>query len=87
MVSVSHEIPHTVYKGKLPVLLTDILTQTGVSKSKTMSRNDISGGGIYFNNERITEEKTEISKEKLLFGKYVLLRKGKKNYHLVEMKK
>ncbi|MED5579486.1 MAG: tyrosine--tRNA ligase [Nitrospinota bacterium] len=87
LVSVSNEMPYTLYEGKLPILLTDILTLTGVSKSKTMSRNDIAGGGIYLNNERITEEKTEISKEKLLFDKYVLLRKGKKNYHLVEMKK
>ena len=87
LVSVSNEIPYTLHEGKLPILLTDILTLTGVSKSKTMSRNDIAGGGIYLNNERITEEKTEISKGKLLFDKYVLLRKGKKNYHLVEMKK
>lgn len=87
LISVSNEMPHTIYKGTFPVLLTDILTETGVSKSKTMSRNDIAGGGIYLNNERVTEEKTEISNEQFLFGKYVLLRKGKKNYHLVEIKK
>ncbi len=87
LISVSNEMPLTVYEGELPILMTDLLTKTGMSKSKGMSRKDIEGGGIYLNNERITEEKTEISKEQLLFGKFVLLRKGKKNYHLVEMKK
>ena len=51
-----------------------------------MSRKDIAGGGIYLNNERITDEKKEITNKQLLFGKYFLLRKGKKNYHLVEIK-
>ncbi|MFL2931352.1 MAG: tyrosine--tRNA ligase [bacterium] len=87
LISVSNEMPLTVYEGELPILMTDLLTKTGMSKSKGMSRKDIAGGGIYLNNERITEEKSEISNKQLLFGKYVLLRKGKKNYHLVEMKK
>jgi len=86
LISVSNEMPFTVYKNDSPILLTDILTETGISKSKSMSRKDIAGGGIYLNNERITDEKKEITNKQLLFGKYFLLRKGKKNYHLVEIK-
>ncbi len=50
-----------------------------------MARKDLTGGGIYVNNNRIGEEGAEISADDLLFGRYVLLRKGKKNYHLLEM--
>ena len=66
-------MPFTVYKNDSPILLTDILTETGISKSKSMSRKDIAGGGIYLNNERITDEKKEITNKQLLFGKYFLI--------------
>lgn len=50
-----------------------------------MARKDVSGGGIYVNNNRIGEDSAEISQGDILFGRYVLLRKGKKNYHLLEI--
>ena len=50
-----------------------------------MARKDLKGGGIYVNNNRRGEESAEISPGDLLFGRYVLLRKGKKNYHLLEI--
>ena len=51
-----------------------------------MARKDISGGGIYVNNNQMGGENAQISSGDLLFGRYVLLRKGKKNYHLLEIK-
>ncbi len=69
----------------LPSSLVDTLVKTELSRSKSMARKDLQSGSIYVNNNRIGEESAEISSGDLLFGRYVLLRKGKKNYHLLEV--
>jgi tyrosyl-tRNA synthetase len=63
--------------------LLDLVVQTGLSPSRTRGRNDIESGAIYINDKRETSPGTVISSEHRLFGKYTVLRKGKKNYHLV----
>lgn len=63
--------------------LIDILIAAGLSPSKGQARKDIEAGGINVNNIRVTDTKLIINTEHLLFGKFVLLRKGKKNYALV----
>jgi tyrosyl-tRNA synthetase len=78
-------MPRTVRSGDLPFSLIDVLVESGLCKSKSMARKDLTGGGIYVNNNRCGEECAEISQSDLLFDRYVLLRKGKKNYHLLEL--
>jgi tyrosyl-tRNA synthetase len=60
--------------------LTDLLVQSGLCPSKGQARKDIEGGGIYLNNVRIAEPARNVTGNDLLFGKYLLLRKGKRNY-------
>ena len=48
--------------------------------SKGQARKDIEGGGIYANNIRQTNSQRMITVNDLLFGKHLLLRKGKRNY-------
>ncbi|MDR2674205.1 MAG: tyrosine--tRNA ligase [Opitutaceae bacterium] len=60
--------------------LTDLLVHAGLSPSKGQARKDIEGGGIYINNHRETSAARAIAADALLFGKYLLLRKGKKSY-------
>ena len=81
------EMPKTEPTGGLPVSTVDTLAETGLCKSKGMARKDIRGGGIYVNNLRVADEDASISPEDLLFGQYILLRKGKKTYHLLHFKK
>jgi tyrosyl-tRNA synthetase len=81
------EMPKTERTGDLPVSTVDALAETGLCKSKGMARKDIKGGGIYVNNLRIINEDASISREDLLFGQYVLLRKGKKTYHLLRFRR
>ena len=38
------------------------------------------GGGIYLNNVRVGESGRAVTSSDLLFGKYLLLRKGKRTY-------
>ena len=60
--------------------LADALTGAGLSASKGQARRDIEAGGVYLNNVRVTEVSRAISTVDLLFGKFVLLRKGKRSY-------
>jgi tyrosyl-tRNA synthetase len=54
--------------------------------SKGQARKDIEGGGVYVNNVRESNFQRAITTNDLLFGKHLLLRKGKKNYVVVTAK-
>jgi tyrosyl-tRNA synthetase len=63
--------------------LVDLLVETGLSQSKGMARKDLAGGGVYLNNERVADR--NLTTADLVLGRYLVLRKGKKNYHLVRV--
>jgi tyrosyl-tRNA synthetase len=65
--------------------LIDVLVHSGLSPSKGQARKDIEGGGIYLNNVRAADVARSVTCNDLLFGKYVLLRKGKRTYAVVNM--
>jgi tyrosyl-tRNA synthetase len=60
--------------------LVEMLVHGGLSPSKGQARKDIEGGGVYLNNLRETGCQRAVTAGDLLFGKHLLLRKGKKNY-------
>lgn len=62
----------------------DLLAETQVCKSKGQARRDVSGGGIYINNIREDDPTRALTSSDLLFGRYLMLRKGRKTHHLVE---
>ena len=66
--------------------LTDLLVHAGLTTSKGQARKDIEGGGIYVNNVRSADIARLVTTTDLLFGKYVLLRKGKRTYAVVNVK-
>jgi tyrosyl-tRNA synthetase len=63
--------------------LTDLLVHSGLCPSKGQARKDIEGGGIYLNNVRVAESARGVTGADLLFGRYLLLRKGKRSYTLL----
>ena len=63
--------------------LVDLLAETGLFQSKGAARKEIPAGGVYLNNARITDALAKVEKSDLIAGQVVVLRKGKKNYHLV----
>ena len=65
--------------------LVELLIQGKLCPSKGQARKDIEGGGISMNNQRITEPGKTATLEDLLFGKYILLRKGKKTYAVLRI--
>ncbi len=60
--------------------LVDVLVHAGLCPSKGQARKDIEGGGIYVNNLRSADLARSITSADLLFGQYLLLRKGKRTY-------
>lgn len=68
---------------KLPLL--DIFTRTGLTKSKGEARRLLGDGGGYVNNDRVNEPNATLSSEQLLHGEFVVIRAGKKSYHLIRV--
>ena len=65
--------------------LTELLVHAGLCPSKGQARKDLEGGGIYLNNIRATEAGRAVTTTDLLFGKYLLLRKGKRTYAVLRV--
>ena len=79
------EIEKTKLEGAgLP--LVELLVHSGLCPSKGQARKDIEGGGVNINNVREASATRAVTTNDLLFGKHVLLRKGKKNYVVVTAK-
>jgi tyrosyl-tRNA synthetase len=78
------EVPtKEVSRGQLNgagLLLVEALVFSGLSPSKGQARKDIEGGGVYVNNIREAGAQRGLTLSDLLFGKHLLLRKGKRNY-------
>jgi tyrosyl-tRNA synthetase len=66
--------------------LPEILAASGLCPSKGQARKDIEGGGVYINNIREANAQRHLTAADLLFGKHLLLRKGKRNYTVISVK-
>ncbi len=66
--------------------LVELLVHSGLANSKGQGRKDVEGGGVYINNVREQNAQRHVTANDLLFGKHILLRKGKRNYVAVTVK-
>jgi tyrosyl-tRNA synthetase len=66
--------------------LVEVLAESALSHSKGQARKDIEGGGVYVNNIRQSNTQRALTANDLLFGKHLLLRKGKRNYTVISVK-
>lgn len=60
--------------------IVDLLVGAGLADSKGAARRSIKEGGVYVNNERISDESWTPADEDLLHGSWLVLRRGKKNF-------
>ena len=67
--------------------LVDLLSDTDLVTSRSDARRAIAEGGIYVNNRRVDDVDAVIGASSRLAGGYVLLRRGKKRYHLLRSEK
>jgi tyrosyl-tRNA synthetase len=78
------EVPtKTVAKSEVEKPLVELLALSGLCPSKGQARKDLEGGGINLNNIRISDAQHKVTTNDLLFGKHLLLRKGKRNYVVI----
>lgn len=61
------------------------LVEVGIEPSKRQSREDVTNGAISMNGEKINDTGFLVSSEHAIGGKFIIIRKGKKNYSLVKM--
>ncbi|HEV2692839.1 MAG TPA: tyrosine--tRNA ligase [Verrucomicrobiae bacterium] len=84
------EVPtKEVEKAKLDgtgIPLAELLVHAALCPSKGQARKDIEGGGVNINNVREANAARAVTSVDLLFGRHILLRKGKKNYVVVTAK-
>jgi tyrosyl-tRNA synthetase len=65
--------------------IVDLLVHSGLASSKGDARRSIQGGGIYLNNERISDQMQMANLAQSIEGQFMVLRKGRKRYHLVQI--
>lgn len=65
------------------ISLIDLLTETSMAPSKGAARKLVQGGGIYINNIRIDDLSKKVMANDLASESFMVLRSGKKNYHLI----
>ena len=63
--------------------LPELLHEAGLAQSRGQARKDVKGGGVYVNGKRIDDEQHKLTTSDLMFEKYLLLRRGKRNYAVV----
>ena len=75
----------TIVAGQPMPTWVDLLASSGVVDSKSAARRIIKEGGAYLNNAKVVSEEFVPSVESLLFGRFLLLRKGKRDLAAVEL--
>ena len=81
----SSDVPKTALEdGGLSVI--DLVADSGLAPSRGQAKRDIKGGGIYLNNRRVTDLGRQATLADTIEGQFLVLRKGKKKYHLVRVR-
>ncbi|MED4584894.1 tyrosine--tRNA ligase [Brevibacillus choshinensis] len=65
--------------------IVDWLVDLGIEPSKRQAREDINNGAISMNGERVSDQGLEVTADLAIGGRFIIIRKGKKNYSLVKM--
>lgn len=77
------ELPRVSIEDDLPTI-TDLLVSSGLSRSRSDARRTISEGGAYINNRRVTDAAASPSASDLLHGRWLLLRRGRRQLAVIE---
>lgn len=63
----------------------DWLVDLGVEPSKRQAREDITQGAITLNGDKVTDINMDVTVDNAIDGRFIIIRKGKKNYNLVKL--
>jgi tyrosyl-tRNA synthetase len=89
LLDVLQEAPSTrVEKAKFEgagMNLVDLAVLSGIAASKGEARRLMDGGGVYLNNRRLSDAKKNVILSDALHGRFLVLRRGQKEFRLVEL--
>ncbi len=78
------DVPAATFDGAGTNVL-DAFVNSALCGSKGQARRDLEGGGLYVNNQKAGDAQQQLAAANLLFGKYLLLRKGKRSYAVLRV--
>ncbi|WP_242319109.1 tyrosine--tRNA ligase [Bacillus cereus group sp. BfR-BA-01349] len=78
------EMP-TFQSSKETKNIVEWLVDLGIEPSRRQAREDINNGAISMNGEKVTDVGTDVTVENSFDGRFIIIRKGKKNYSLVKL--
>ena len=67
------------------LILEDLLIAIKAASSKREAREFINGNAVAINGEKVTDSQHIVDEKDALFGEYVVIKRGKKNYYLVKL--
>ena len=83
LVDVFADAPSTILPRQ-QVALVDLLTSTGLAKSKSDARRHLQAGAVYLNNRKVVDVDASLDPSTdVLHGRWAVLRRGKAAQHLV----
>ena len=75
---------HAIDRSKLPLGILDALAvETDIFPSKGEARKMIQQNGFSLNKEKMNDIARNLTEEDIIDGKYILVQKGKKDYHII----
>ncbi|WP_093801488.1 tyrosine--tRNA ligase [Streptomyces sp. Wb2n-11] len=77
------ELPHAKVAALGSVV--DLFVEVGLAPSKSAARRTVKEGGAYVNNVKVADEDAVPAPEDLLHGRWLVLRRGKKNLAAIEV--
>ncbi|KIF70483.1 tyrosyl-tRNA synthetase [Streptomyces sp. AcH 505] len=78
------EVPRATVAELGPVV--DLFTEVGLAPSKSAARRTVKEGGAYVNNVKVADAEAVPDRAELLNGRWLVLRRGKKNLAAIEVR-
>lgn len=80
----SSDVPPSLFGADGMAVLDLVADHTGLVASRSEARRLLSGGGLRIN-DRVVQEQHQVQREDAIEGRLLVLRKGKKNFHVVRI--
>jgi tyrosyl-tRNA synthetase len=78
------DVPTFEHSSSEEIGLVDLLVAAGISPSKRQAREDVTNGAVSLNGEKVTETDYMVGVQDRIEGKFTIIRRGKKKYHLIK---
>lgn len=78
------DVPSVNIEKENEIGIVDLLVKAGASPSKRQAREDVKNRAVSLNGELMCDQQRTLAAGDRLFGKYTIIRRGKKNYFLVK---